>query len=75
VRACEAIYPGLLLPPPAGYGTLGDFHAIHGPTMRTAEYNGLLAGLAGFGPSWDPWANASRGETAQMLWTLAAMLD
>ncbi len=35
--------------------------------MRTAEWNGLLNGLAGFGSEWDPWAVASRGETALIL--------
>jgi len=47
--------------------TLGDLDPEHGANLRTAEYNGLLAGLAGFGPSWDPWAVCSRGEAAQIL--------
>jgi len=42
----------------------------HGATMRTAEYNGLLEGLQGFGRAWDPWKQATRGEVAQMLWNL-----
>lgn len=75
VRAADTLNPGLLLSPPTGYGTLGDFDPTHGPNLRKAEYNGLLAGLAGFGSSWDPWAFASRGETAQMLWNLMALLE
>ena len=75
VRAADTLFPALLLAPPAGYGTLGDFDPIHGASVRKAEYNGLLAGLAGFGTAWDPWADASRGETAQILWNLTAMLD
>jgi len=40
--------------------------------MRIAERNGLLAGLVGFGPEWDPWAPITRGEAAQLLVNLAA---
>jgi hypothetical protein len=46
---------------------MGDFDADHGPTLRIAEYNGLLDGLQGYGPDWDPWAGATRGEAAQIL--------
>ena len=67
VRAIQNLGgPGMLLEPPSGYaGALGDFDGTHGPTMRLAEGNGLLAGLVGFGPAWDPWAAASRGEVAR----------
>jgi hypothetical protein len=50
--------------------TLGAFDPVHGPAMRRAEYEGLLAGLSDFGPGWDPWAPATRGETASLLWYL-----
>jgi hypothetical protein len=42
--------------------------------MRTAEWNGLLAGLEGFGRTWNPWADASRGDTAQILFQLMSAL-
>lgn len=68
VRAAQNPAPGALLPPPAGYqGTLGSFSPTHQENMRIAEYNGLLTGLVTFGPAWDPWYPASRGEVAQVL--------
>lgn len=71
VRAADSLRSGLLAPPPADFpGTLGTFSSIHAPAMRKAEYNGLLLGLVGFAPDWDPWADAARGEVAQILWAL-----
>ena len=76
VRAVQNLSPGTLVSPPSGYaGSLGIFDPEHGPNMRIAEYNGMLTGLVGFGPSWSPWAAASRGETAPMLWNLMELLD
>ncbi len=69
VRALDKLKEGLLTSPPPQYvSSLGSFDTIHSPNMGKAEYNGLLAGLAGFGSGWNPWQNASRGEIAQMLW-------
>jgi len=74
VRAANALAPGALVPAPAGFSSvLRDFDPDHGPAMRTAEHNGLLASLVGFGPGWDPWADASRGEAAEMLAKLMAL--
>ena len=75
IRAAENVLPpGTLATPPTGYtGSLPNFSAIHSPNMRMAEYNGLLAGLQGFGASWDPLKSASRGEVAQMLAGLLAL--
>ena len=76
VRGAQNVLPpGTLTMPPAGYtGSLPNFSDIHSPNMRVAEFNGLLAGLVGFGPSWDPWKPASRGEVAQMLANLLALV-
>ncbi len=75
VRAVQNLRPGVLTDPPAGYvGTLGDFSLDHARNMQMAEYNGLLAGLVGFGPSWDPWRVATRGETAQVLYNVLARI-
>ena len=69
VRALKALKLSALQKPPLGYaGSLGGFDAIHGPSLGVAEYNGLLVGVLGFGPDWDPWKYASRGEVAEMLW-------
>jgi hypothetical protein len=50
----------------------------HGERIRTAEYNGLLAGIVGgtFGglSGWDTRQNATRGEVAQMLYNLLGSL-
>lgn len=72
VRAAENVWPGALEAPPTDFvGELASFaDPTHGPTMRSAEYNGLTEGLSGFGPGWDPWRPATRGEVAQILWNL-----
>lgn len=71
VRGAEARNPSALLLVPAGYlGSFPGFSEVHGPAMRVAEFSGLLEGLRGFGPGWDPWAAATRGEVAQILWNL-----
>lgn len=76
VRALQARAPGALAdPPPSWTGALGAFDATHGPTMRLAEYNGMLEGMAGFGPSWNPWAKASRGEAAELLFRMIMILE
>ena len=46
----------------------------HGANLRIAQYNGLLNGLIGMGPGWSVDATATRGEVAQMLWNLLALL-
>jgi hypothetical protein len=75
VRAANTAAPGTLTLPSAGFaGSLGDFDPSHAPAMRTAEWNGLLTGLIGFGPAWDPWTEASRGEAAEMLARLLALV-
>lgn len=74
VRGTKSMRPGLLTEPSLGYlGVLGSFSPVHDPNMRTAEINGLLVGLVGFGPSWDPWLPATRGEVAQLLWNLSKL--
>ncbi|MCX8033419.1 MAG: S-layer homology domain-containing protein [Thermoleophilia bacterium] len=68
-RGVQSLYPGLLIAPPVGYkGSLGNFSSTHQASMQMFEFNGLLAHLQGFGPSWNPWAPASRAELAQILW-------
>lgn len=75
VRGTERLAPNALAGPPAVYlGTMGDFSADHGQAMRSAEYNGLLTGIVGFGRDWNPWQAATRGEVAQMLHVLAGKL-
>ena len=76
VRAAQTLRPNLLAPPPLGYnGSLDGFDVTHSGNVKIAEYNNLLQGLVGFGPSWDPYAYATRGETARVLWNLMRMLD
>ncbi len=69
VRALDRILPGTLASPAIDFrGSLPDFtDPIHAAELRKAEADGLLGGLQGFGPSWDPWAAATRGEVAQVL--------
>ncbi|MHB8869186.1 MAG: S-layer homology domain-containing protein [Thermoleophilia bacterium] len=71
VRAASALGPSLLLTPPAWYDSLfGDFDLTHGASMGSAQYNGLLNGVVGYGRTWSPWLPATRGEGAQVLWNL-----
>jgi hypothetical protein len=73
VRTARSLARDRLVEPPEEYvGAIGAFNPVHTPNMRVAEYNGLLADLVGFGAGWDPWAPATRGEVAQMLWRLMA---
>jgi hypothetical protein len=75
VRAAQNSAPGSLVTPPPGYqGTLGDFDTTHSGYLKVAEFNGLLAGLQGFGATWDPFAFATRGEVAQVLFYLVGRL-
>lgn len=60
---------GLQVPPATWHGDLANISdPTHGQNARTAEYNGLLAGIDL--RNWDVWADAGRGEVAQMLWNL-----
>ena len=72
VRAARTMKPSALKDPPAGYtGSLPGFDSPdHTANLRLAEYSGLLAGLSGYGPGWDPWHDASRGEAAQVMWNV-----
>jgi hypothetical protein len=76
VRAANSLEAGKLAPVPAGFQpTIPFFSDIHSPLMDQAEANGLLAGLVGFSASWDPNAQATRGECAQVLWNLIGKLE
>jgi hypothetical protein len=76
VRAAESLQPGLLLQPPASEpGPLGPFDDVHAPNWRIAWYNGLLAGLIGYGPGSDPFEAATRAEVAQMLWNYVGLSE
>lgn len=67
VGALERYRPGVLARPPRGFsGTMAS--GVHRFHARIAEYNGLLEGLVGFGPEWDPRLAVSRGEVAEVLW-------
>ncbi len=53
--------------PPAGWeGVLDYSDPAHGENIKKAEYNGLLDGIVDLA-SWDTTANATRGESAQLL--------
>ena len=76
VRAANSLKPSVLDPVPADFHpTIPFFSDIHSPTMNQAESNGLLAGLVGFSSSWDPSAEATRGECAQVLWNLINKME
>ncbi len=57
--------------PPADWvGVLNYSDSTHGANIRKAEFNHLLDGLDGLSYSWNAYANASRGECAQLLYNL-----
>jgi hypothetical protein len=76
VRAVQSISPGVLATPGAGYAnTWGtSYSSIHGPLARTAEYNGLLAGIDLSGVANSPWSPMPRGEVAQILWNMMDLM-
>ncbi len=75
VRGAKSIFPGTLENPPTGSPSLfAGVDEPHGANLRMAEYNGLLGGLVGMGSGWDVYANATRGEVAQVLWNLLAKI-
>jgi hypothetical protein len=73
VRAAKAFALEQLRKVPADWsGELSGFtDPTHGGNARVAEYNGLLEGIDLAG--WDPYAPATRGEMAQMLYNLMAL--
>jgi hypothetical protein len=75
VRALTALNPeALTMPAPGTLSLAGDTgYADYTRSMTIAEVNGLLSGITGYGPSWDPWAPATRGELAQILGNLATI--
>ena len=75
VRGVQHLFPTVLQTPPVGTSSLfTDVPEPHGANLRIAEYNGLLDGLIGLGPSWSVTANATRGEVAQVLYNLLNLL-
>jgi N-acetylmuramoyl-L-alanine amidase len=72
VRGSGAEFPGALASPPAGFtpSWRPSFSPEHGQSARTAQFNGLLAGLPL--STMDPWGPMARGEAAQVLSNLLA---
>ncbi len=78
VRAAGARGLELVTPPADWSGSYIPADPTHGSNMAIAEYNGLLDDVvlwedvpgSGESPVWDPWAEADRGEVAQILWNL-----
>lgn len=72
--AAQGPRAGLLLDTPSYYTPLpGMFDLTHARHLATAEGNGLMDGLLGYGHHWDPWRAATRAEGAQLLWNLIRM--
>ncbi len=63
----------LTAPPDSYRSSWREFDTIHAPAERIAEYNGLLRGLAPTGTalkSMSPWAIATRGQAAALLFNV-----
>jgi hypothetical protein len=75
VRGCDSVDRGLLNTPPTSYASTWDpaLNAAHGQNARLAQYNGLLAGLPL--AELNPQSAMTRGEIAQLLWSLVQLLD
>lgn len=67
VRAAEVANGGSTAIPADYMGSLAGLSGTHADSLRRAEYHGLLAGLEGFGPTWDPFDPMTRGEAALVL--------
>lgn len=76
VRALWALHPTALAVPPDGYRqTWGrDLPPEHRANAAVAEFNGLLAGLPVATTAADGNAPMPRGETAQLLWNMMALI-
>lgn len=72
VRAAQSLKPGTLDTPPAGFSPSIPLTGLnlHDTNLKIAEHNELLAALSNLGSNWDPWAPATRGEVAALLWAL-----
>jgi Tol biopolymer transport system component len=74
VRSLQTFSPDTLSTPPAAWsGVLATTDPTHGLSIKLAEYNGLLDGVAL--PGWDVWQDARRGETAQVLYNVREMRE
>jgi Tol biopolymer transport system component len=72
VRSIRSENPEALGAPSADWpGELPASDPTHGANIRTAEFNGLLAGIS-LG-DWSVWADATRGETAQILYNMRGL--
>jgi hypothetical protein len=72
VRATEKLYPGMLEPGSIYPEWLP--HPADDLAQVTIPRNGLADGLIAYGPRWDQWGKATRGEAAQVLWNLMEMV-
>jgi len=72
IRGANKFMPGRLKTPPSSYKSYvnSSFSAIHGESLKQAQYNCILTGLEKYDYSWNPWENSSRGEVSKMLWNL-----
>lgn len=72
IRAAQSLKPGALDTPPAGFTPSIALTGLplHDANLKIAEHNGLLAALPNLRLDWDPWAPATRGEVAALLWAL-----
>jgi len=74
VSICTRASARALKTPPDSYETAwGDFDRVHAPIAATAQYNGLLRGLATPGKSlksFSPWKAATRGQAAALIFNV-----
>lgn len=72
VRGATEYRPNALKAPPVGYlsSVPATGEPLHDTNLLIAEWSGVLADLEQLDRTWDPWAAASRGEVAQMLWNV-----
>lgn len=71
--ATRSSYGSLVVPPSTYKSAWGNFDAVHGVIARVAQYNGLLRELAPAGTtlkSLSPWAKATRGQAAAILFNI-----
>jgi len=75
VRGIDGLHPGLLEDPPAGkIGLYSGVGEPHGKNLCLADMNGLLDGVIDL-LNWNIYANATRGEVAQILWNVLKFVE
>jgi hypothetical protein len=76
VEAVRTASPDTLEGPPSDFSSVFEgAPSVADSSITTAEYNGLLSGVPGLGPSWDTERPLTRGEAAQLIYAATQTIE